>query len=145
MVAANKVIRQHAKAGGEAQISALVVLGYSAASAAELIKPDSCGRIGYPDYALKNNGAEIRRLKARAAVVQVAQETPATEVQGANARIEDAPADNRVRLFFPGKPDDKVRGKLKANGFRWTPSLGCWQAYRNLRALDMAREIGGAA
>jgi hypothetical protein len=32
---------------------------------------------------------------------------------------------------------------LKAAGFRWTPTLGCWQAYRNHNALTVAREIAG--
>jgi hypothetical protein len=50
-------------------------------------------------------------------------------------RVEDAPADNRIRLYFPDKPDEVTRSALKARGFRWTPSLGCWQAYRNPSAM----------
>ena len=35
--------------------------------------------------------------------------------------------------------------RLKGAGFRWTPSLGCWQAYRNHRALSVAKAIAGVA
>lgn len=48
-----------------------------------------------------------------------------------------------MRLYFSGKPDDATRGRLKSRGFRWTPSLGCWQAYRNPTALDVARREAG--
>jgi hypothetical protein len=39
--------------------------------AQELLKPDFAGRYGFPDYALRNNGSEIRRLKERIADLQV--------------------------------------------------------------------------
>ncbi len=94
-------------------------------------------------YTLTNLGANIRRMKQRAAHVQKLQAIPASTVQGTNARAEDAPQDNRIRLFFPGKPAEDVRAELKRRGFRWTPSLGCWQAYRNAYAMDTARRLAG--
>lgn len=39
----------------------------SEARARELLKPDFAGRRGFPDYMLKNNNANIRRLKQRLA------------------------------------------------------------------------------
>jgi hypothetical protein len=65
MKACNAAIRKHAKAGPAAQIAALVALGRPEAQAAELIKPDFCGRIGFADYQLTNNNANIRRMKER--------------------------------------------------------------------------------
>ena len=127
----------------EAQVAALVALGFPEARAALLLKPDDCGRIGFPDYALTNNNANIRRMKERLASVEKAHATPATEQQGTRARLEDCPAENRVRLFYPGKPDADIRATLKSSGFRWAPSLGCWQAYRNNRTLPMARHLAG--
>jgi hypothetical protein len=143
MKEANAAIRKHKKAGAAAQVAALVALGYPEARAALLLKPDACGRIGFADFELTNNNANIRRMKARLSIVEKAHATPATEQEGTKARLEDCPAENRVRLFYPGKPDADIRATLKSSGFRWTPSLGCWQAYRNNRALPMARHLAG--
>ena len=32
----------------------------------------------------------------------------------------------KVELHFPGKPSDEIRKNLKAWGFRWVRSVGCW-------------------
>src|SRR5207244_1306669 len=39
--------------------------GISLKLAASLLKPDFANRLGIPDFSLKNNSAEIRRLKER--------------------------------------------------------------------------------
>lgn len=146
MKAINAAIRKHAKKGADAQVEAIVALGIVGEDAArKLLVPDFCGRIGFADYEIKNNGAELRRLKGRLGAVARDQATETTTTKGEHATIDDAPADNRVRLFFPGKPDATVRSSLKGAGFRWTPSLGCWQAYRNHRALSVAKAIAGVA
>lgn len=142
MKAANVAIRKHAKSGPVVQVSALMELGYSERVSLELLKPDFCGRIGFPDYSLTNNGANIRRQKARLAALQVAKVAPVVERESeSGVRLEDDPPANRVRLFFPGKPVEAIRSKLKASGFRWAPSIGAWQAYRNSRAMSVAQEV----
>ena len=81
-------------------------------------------------------------MRARLAVLERDKAAPETTQDGNNGvRLEDCPSDNRVRLFFPGKPDSAIRTRLKSNGFRWTPSLGCWQAYRNSRSLAQAKQF----
>jgi len=97
----------------------------------------------YAPFELTNNGANIRRMQERLAQVEQAKATPETAAQGTAARLEDSPPDNRVRLFFPGKPEADVRETLKRGGFRWTPTMGCWQAYRNPGALALARKVAG--
>lgn len=143
MKAANVAIRKHRKAGPEAQVAALVALGFTEGRAARLLEADCCGRIGFADFELTNNNANIRRMKARLAIVEKAHAAPVTEQEGRHARLEDCPAENRVRLFFPDKPDADTRATLKQSGFRWAPSLGCWQAYRNSRTIPTARQIAG--
>lgn len=146
MKAANQAIRVHAKAGTDAQVAALVALGvgFTEARARELLTPDFCNRIGFASYELTNNNANIRRMRERLATITQNQATPSTEIAGERARLEDSPADNRVRLFYPGKPDSEVRARLKRAGFRWTPSLGCWQAYRNHATMAVAHSEAGA-
>lgn len=143
MTDANAAIRANAKRGADAQTAALRELGLSPALAAEMLRPDDFGRIGYADYQIRNNGAEVRRLAARIETISAAQAKPALEIEGANARIEDSPAENRVRVFFPGKPDSTIRTRLKAAGFRWAPSIGAWQAYPNERSRAVARDVAG--
>lgn len=143
MKAANAAIRKHAKAGAEAQVTALVGLGFSEAVARAALDPDFCGRVGFAGFELTNNSANIRRLKERLAVVERNQGREDSTAEGEHAKLEDSPADNRVRLFFAGKPAEEIRAKLKKNGFRWSPTIGAWQAYRNHWSLLAAREVAG--
>jgi len=144
MKAANAALRRSAKKGREVQIAAILAVDpmFTKESAAELLEPDYMGRLGFAGYLFQNNGAELRRLRARLAVLERDKAAPETILEGDNnVRLEDCPSDNRVRLFFPGKPDEATRARLKGNGFRWTPSIGCWQAYRNSRSLAQARQF----
>lgn len=99
----------------------------------------------FAPFELTNSGANIRRLKARLELVARAKAEPGSAAEGSAARVEDCPADNRVRVFFPGKPGEDVRSTLKGGGFRWTPTLGCWQAYRHPHTLALARRVAGIA
>lgn len=94
-------------------------------------------------FELTNNSANIRRIKERLEQISRNKTKEAVTVEGAAARIEDCPADNRVRLFFPGKPDADVRQRLKQGGFRWSPTIGCWQAYRHNHTIDLAKKEAG--
>jgi hypothetical protein len=141
MKAANAAIRK-AKSNSEA-IAALATLGFRESIARELLEPDFAGRIGFPAFELTNNNANIRRMKDRLIGIERNQATPEVSAEGVNARLEDSPAENRVRLYFPGKPSVEVRTRLKSRGFRWSPTIGAWQAYRNPASLELARQIAG--
>lgn len=143
MKACNTAIRKHAKAGQAAQVAALVAIGRTEAQARTLLTPDFCGRIGFANYQLTNNGANIRRMKERLQTVARAQATPETIIEGSNARLEDCPPENRVRLFFPGKPSEEIRSRLKRAGFRWSPTIGAWQAFRNNPSIQTAKIEAG--
>lgn len=145
----NAAIRKNRKAGEAAQIEAVAAVftahGFIAndntAKARELLKPDFAGRIGFATFELTNNNANIKRMKDRLVVISRNQSIAPSEQVGSAATMEDCPADNRVRLTFPGKPDVAVRTRLKQSGFRWTPSLGAWQAYRHPHTIALAKEI----
>ena len=62
MKAANKAIRLKDTEKGNEQLRSM---GYSDEQIKELREPDFCGRVGYPDYALTNNNANIKRVKGR--------------------------------------------------------------------------------
>jgi len=144
MKEANKAIRQHAKAGEAAQLEALMSLGFTESMALELLRPRWGNSQGFASYSLSNNNANIRRMRERLEQITKAQACEVVEIEGANGiRLEDDAPANRVRLFFPGKPAAEIRETLKARGFRWAPSVGAWQAYRNNWTLKTAQEIAG--
>ena len=144
----NATIRKHSKAGKDAQVAALVAMGHTQTDAAKLVKSDSVWEIGYAHYELTNNNANIRRMKQRVVEIERLRATPTKQTEvvtsaggDSKIRIVDNTEANRLQLFFPGKPSEAIRSKLKENGFRWTPSVGCWQAYRNYRAQTCADEV----
>lgn len=142
MKAVNKAVRKHIKQGMDAVAAAVAQVLGSQEATAELLRPKYPGdrRIGYPGYALSNNNANIKRVRDRLARVQAQQAQPVKRRDGRDGvTIEDDPPANRIRLFFPDKPPADERAELKRNGYRWVPSLECWQAYRNARALAFAR------
>lgn len=142
MKAANAVIRTHR--GDEArQILELVKLGHPAALARQILKPDELGRVGFPAYMLTNNNANLKRIQERIEKVGSAQGQPDVSIDGIHGRFEESPSDNRVRVYFKREQDAMARAELKRSGFRWTPSLGCYQAFRNPRAIVYARRFAG--
>jgi DNA repair exonuclease SbcCD ATPase subunit len=134
MKAANKLIRKDDRAG-------LLGIGFSEERIERLLKPDWCGRIGFPAYEITNTGANIRRLKERVQVLAARSEMENSEKEINGIRIVENVDENRVQIFFPSKPSETVRSQLKQSGFRWTPTLGCWQAYYNANAKYYAQKI----
>ena len=121
MRAANAAIR----AGGDV-LGALAALGFRQDHAKKLLERDFAGRIGFPDYALRNAAAEAARLERRIRDLEERAMAPVTaDVVIGDARISEA--ENRVRVTFPGAPPESVRRALKSAGFRWAPSVGAWQ------------------
>jgi hypothetical protein len=107
-------------------------LGWKEETAYAVLEPDYMGKIGIPAYQLKNNNAEIRRLKGRIIELERLSKMEATsEERPDGIEIERDPDAARIRLIFPGKPDKATRTLLKQNGFRWAPSVGAWQRQLN--------------
>ncbi len=137
----NSTIRKHLKDDATVKRTALLGVGLTEAQATAALTKDCFGGIGFASFELTNNNANIRRMKERLTIISSNQATPASDHQGSSASVEDCPADNRVRLTFPGKPSAEIRTRLKSSGFRWTPSLGVWQAYRHNHTIALAKEI----
>jgi hypothetical protein len=128
MKRANQLLRKADREG-------LADLGFSADAIDKLFQADWSGRIGFPDYALKNNSANIRRLERRLAQLQKAQKDQTSETLfPEGVRLVDNIEENRLQIFFPEIPAESVRRDLKQNGFRWSPTAGAWQRHRSNRA-----------
>lgn len=114
-------------------------------TAIEIVKPDFCGRVGFASYSLTNNNANISRLKKRIEELTAkrGQETSEQEIDG--VKVVKNVEENRLQMFFDGKPSEEKRKQLKSYGFRWSPSNGCWQAFLNNRADYLIQSITGKA
>ena len=76
----------------------------------------------FESYQLTNNNAEIRRVKAR--IEQLSNRHSRNFPAGSSirGRVEMNQEDNRLQVFFDGKPDADTRAELKSSGFRWAPA-----------------------
>ena len=136
MKCANKIIRAKSLSDIE-KIDALVYLGISRPKANKMVG----AQIIFPGYALTNNNAKISAAKKQLAKAEALASKEDREYTIDDITIEECYSENRVRIYFPGKPDDEMRTELKRNGFRWAPSMGCWQAYINRWTLRFVNDI----
>lgn len=132
MKAGNKIVKSK-KLTIEQKTEQLKAAGYLTI----ILQPDFCGRVGYADYELTNNNANIRRMKQRLEQLEKAlinavdigdteEEYPDLDLMVRHARTI-----NRIQLIFSGKPSVQIRNLLKSHGFRWAPSEGAWQRHLN--------------
>lgn len=143
MKAVNTAIRKDSGNDQNSLRTTLLDLGVPASEVEARLDPEAFGGMGFPSFELRNNSAEIRRLKIRLERVTQMKQMAVVRREGPLAVIEGDPPANRVRLFFPGRPSREVIESLKKGGFRWTPSLGCWQAYWRNATLQLAKELAG--
>lgn len=120
MKAANKVIRTHKTP--DAQLAALVALGFAEVAAGDLLQKDFAGRVGFPAYALSNNSANMRRVELRIKELEANQGRASTEAVGHGYIYREDADENRVMFVFDGKPNEATRELLHAHGFKWSPS-----------------------
>jgi hypothetical protein len=117
-------------------------VGFTDATLAAFKTPDFAGRTGFASFELTNNSANIRRMKQRIKTLKAQQSAVTVEKElSQGVRIVENADENRLQIFFPGKPDFDVRAKLKAAGFRWAPSQGAWQRQLNNRARYAAAHV----
>ena len=95
----------------------------------------------FESYQLTNNNAEIRRVKDRIEQLsrQAEREFSGWDFDGGH--VEMNREDNRLQVFFDGKPDADTRAELKGNGFRWAPSVGAWQRQLTDNAIRAADRL----
>ncbi|WP_130857948.1 DUF3560 domain-containing protein [Olivibacter jilunii] len=133
MKAANKFIKQKSKEG-------FLALPHATEEIWQKINtPDVMGKIGFASYSLRNNNANIKRIKDRIRQLQKQREgKPFNEVINGVRIFENREA-NRLQLFFETTPSFEVRKKLKKCGFRWSSSEGAWQRYISASAIYFAK------
>lgn len=140
MKAANKIIK-NSKLTESQKIEKLGEHNIKEKHAVELIQPDYCNRIGFPSYRLTNNNANINRIRKRIQELENTNRMESSEMEINGIKIFTNVEGNRIQIFFPDKPEEAIRTKLKSHGFRWSPTEKAWQRQISQSALYWAREI----
>lgn len=99
------------------------------------------GKNPYQSYVLSNLSQNIASVKKRIEYLQRLDSIKEKEEEINGVKLKLNKEDNRVQLFFDGKPDVETRTKLKSNGFRWSPYNGCWQRQLNPWAIRVSRDL----
>lgn len=98
--------------------------------------------IGFPSYKLNNNRQNLNRLKKRLESLKREKSREAIELEVNNHTIIENEEQGGIELYFPGIPSEKIRKKLKINGWKWAPRKKCWYVRkRNDYWLNFAKEI----
>ena len=145
---ANVVIRNKSLTDEQKIEKLKAVVNVSEKALGELLKPDYAGRIGFADYALKNNSANIRRLKERVMElenkVSRGAEGEVTEMKFEGGVVNVDYTKDRVQIMHDEKPSKDVLDKLKSNGWRWSSIDKAWQRKITDSAIRDAKNLTGA-
>lgn len=143
MKSANKIIRNKKTTVEEKVVQLQQEVGLSETHAKELLNPDRFGGLGFASFKLQNNGANIRTAQKRLEQVIALKNTETKEYEINGVRVVMNTEENRLQLFFNGKPSEEIRTKLKQNAFRWSPTNVCWQSYLNRWQIRQAKALLG--
>lgn len=144
MKRANAIIR---KAKGQDCTEQLIKAGIKMELAKELQSGEGKWYgVGFASFELRNNNAEIKRLRERIALLE-AKEKKQQEVGTAVAIEHDGVKVvnnydlDRVQIIFSGKPNPEVITMLKKNAFKWSPKNSAWQRKITVNAEKAAQQI----
>lgn len=138
MVGCNRILRKNLTE--HQKVEAMVELGLGEATARKVLEPDHAGRVGFPSYELTSNRDKLQRMRGRLAALEAAdgQDEP-LPFEGGEVHLDAE--DDRLRIVFEEKPDEAMRARLKASGFRWSRRHGAWQRQLTQAARKAAEEI----
>ena len=113
MKAANKALQLKDKEAGNDRLREM---GYSEEAIEELRKPDYLGRVGYPNFQLSNNNANVHRVEERLKRLKAVKERGSSEQEYKTFKVVKNTEAMRYQIIFDGKPDAEIRTLLKSNG-----------------------------
>jgi len=133
---ANKIVRSK-KLTDEEKARRIVAMGFQESTAVKIMTPPWPGaKPGFETWQFSNNLANIKRKKERIAELERREQAAQTQAEeggpkeaksGEGWSMEEDAQDNRLRLYFDGKPTATQRTALKREGWRWSPRNGAWQ------------------
>lgn len=60
-----------------------------------------------------------------------------------SVRVLENVEQDRLQVFFEGKPDESMRSSLKKCGFHWSPTQGAWQRQLTDNARYAVKQVLG--
>ena len=130
----NKMVRKQDKDG-------LKNMGLSDKTIESLFTP-MYGRIGIPAYVNQNLSGNIARVKKRIEELSNRESAPIFEKDnGHGVTAKEDREDNRIKIYFPGKPSPEIIKELKSSGFHWSPGNQAWQRQTSNQAKYHADRI----
>lgn len=82
---------------------------------------------GFPSYSLTNNNGRIKQVRDRINRLEQLEKLENESFKIGEVEIQVNVDDNRVEIYFPGKPEEEFRKKIKSSGFRWSRYKSAWQ------------------
>lgn len=137
--AINKIVRS--KKSDVEKVAQLVEIGVKEQTAIKVLDKSNFGGPGIPSFKLTNNNAVINNTRKRVEHLTKIAAMQSSEEEINGVKLVVSVEDNRVQIFFPGKPSEDVRHRLKANGFHWSPSVGAWMRQISNSAIYYAKDI----
>lgn len=96
----------------------------------------------FESYQMSNNNANIKRTKERLKeLIEKSFDETTTLYDENDIQVIDNVEENRVQVFFPGKPSAEIRKKLSSSGFNFSRTNGAWQRKRSSWASQIALDI----
>jgi hypothetical protein len=95
----------------------------------------------YSDYSLKNNYAEIKRLKTRIETLARNKETGFNGWEFEGGHAEANTEINRLQLFFDGRTDKETHSALRHAGFVFSRANSAYQRQLNDNAIYAAGRL----
>ena len=95
----------------------------------------------YRSYVLTNLGANIRSTKKRLIKLESLANKENKEHTINDMAVIENYEENRLQVFFDGKPNFNTRTELKRNGFKWSRYNKAWQRHLNNAGRYAVRNV----
>lgn len=101
----------------------------------------------FQTWQLTNNNANIKRLEGRVKEMerkeQLSETVKQNEFPFEGGRVVLNHEADRVQVFNDQKPPREKIDQMKRNGFKWSPSNGCWQRQLTGNGVYAANSVTG--
>lgn len=142
MKAANRWIRASNAMSDQEIADKLAEQGHVLTAAADAIARARRPPFGKPGFSTTNTAAELRRVRARIAELEVeASRVPTPPTTIGRATLTECPEDNRMRITFPARISEEECALMRSAGFVWSPRAQAWQRKLNANARAAARRV----